>query len=151
MKEKTKTTILIIIIILCAIGLTFLSYKILNNEEQKEPVSNPTNIIEDKNEGKDITENKEQKSEESKEENNDKKVETNDVKETKIPQIEGTTNEEKAINIVKNKWGQSNDVYFATMGIDANGKYIISVNDSATSAVKAWCYVDVDKGQIEIK
>ena len=40
---------------------------------------------------------------------------------------------------------------FADMGIDTEGKYIISVNDSATSAVRAWCYVDVDKAEIVVK
>ena len=167
MKENTKTTILVIAVIICAIAMTFISYKIINNDEQKEPVSSSTNVekdIESKNEETNKTENevlnkKEEKAEEAKEneeKNKDQNKEEendeiNNVEEPKTPQVEGATNQEKAINIVKNKWGQSNDVYFAAMGIDTEGKYIISVNDSATSAVRAWCYVDVDKAEIVVK
>ena len=35
------------------------------------------------------------------------------------------------------------------MGIDANGKYIVSVNDSATSAVYGSYSVDIETGEVK--
>ena len=43
--------------------------------------------------------------------------------ETKKEEVENQTNEEKAINAVKKAWGSEQGVYFASMGIDANGRY----------------------------
>ena len=60
----------------------------------------------------------------------------------------GETNEEKAINAVKRTWGSEEGVYFASMGIDSKGRYIVSVNDSATSAVYGWYNVDIQTGEV---
>ena len=45
------------------------------------------------------------------------------------------TAEEKAIDIVKKDWGNSNNVNFSVQGMDGNGNYIISVTDSNTVAL----------------
>ena len=169
MKNKIKTIILILLIIVVAFVMIWFAYKIINSNNSSETnanvVNNVTNIksSEEKN---NIPENKEENkiendeenktknenvNEEKSEENEKNNTTSNNLEKNNTVKIEGNTNEEKAINIVKKNWGNEEGVYFSTMGIDANGKYIISVNDSATSAVKAWCYVDVDKGQIEIK
>lgn len=63
----------------------------------------------------------------------------------------GATNEEKAINIVKKNWGSEEGVYFVTMGIDAKGRYIVTVNDSSTTAIYAWYAVNLETGEFEIQ
>lgn len=45
------------------------------------------------------------------------------------------TAEEKAIDIVKKDWGNSNNVNFSVQGMDGNGNYIIVVSDSNTVAL----------------
>ena len=70
---------------------------------------------------------------------------------TEVLQNNGASNEEKAINIVKNDWGTTENVYFVTMGIDASGKYIVTVNDSSTTATLAWYLVDVATGKFDIQ
>lgn len=64
---------------------------------------------------------------------------------------EPKTAEEKAINIVKKDWGTTDGVYFVTMGIDASGKYIVTVNDSNTTGTLAWYSVDVTTGKFSIQ
>lgn len=60
-----------------------------------------------------------------------------------------TSKEEKAINLVKKEWGNTKGVYVSCMGIDNDGKYTISVNDSKTTRVLAFYTVDVDKGTVK--
>jgi len=55
-----------------------------------------------------------------------------------------TSKEEKAVNLVKEEWGRDTSVYFSNMGIDNDGRYIVSVNKK-DSTVLAWYLVDVDK------
>ena len=83
-------------------------------------------------------------------ENKQEKIEENKPKneETASEQTTGETNEEKAINAVKKTWGSEDGVYFASMGIDSKGRYIVSVNDSATSAVYGWYNVDIQTGEV---
>ena len=66
-------------------------------------------------------------------------------------QESGASNEEKAINIVKKDWGTTDGIYFVTMGIDASGKYIVTVNDSNTTGTLVWYSVDVTTGKFSIQ
>ena len=77
-----------------------------------------------------------------------KNEEENKKEEVATEQTTGETNEEKAINAVKRTWGSEEGVYFASMGIDSKGRYIVSVNDSATSAVYGWYNVDIQTGEV---
>ena len=150
MNNKLKTIILIITIIIIAILLTWVSYFIIVDKD----VIKKANTNEVKNE---ITANVKEKEVESsnvqeniieKKQENNKSEEKND-KEIVEEKTTGQTNEEKAINAVKKVWGAEEGVYFSCMGIDANGRYIVTVNDSATSAVFGWYSVDVETGEVK--
>ena len=144
MNEKVKTIILIILVLAGAIGLTALSYFVLEPQNMKEAntVANQNEVVSNvkQNELKpsNTVENKQEKIEENKPKN----------EETASEQTTGETNEEKAINAVKKTWGSEDGVYFASMGIDSKGRYIVSVNDSATSAVYGWYNVDIQTGEV---
>ena len=53
------------------------------------------------------------------------------------------TDLEKAIDIVKEDWGEDENVYYAEDGKTANGEYIICVRDKASTAALAWYTVNV--------
>lgn len=55
-----------------------------------------------------------------------------------------SSKEEKAIELVKKKWGSTDGVYFSNMGINSKGNYIVTVNDSTTSKTLAFYEVDVE-------
>lgn len=79
---------------------------------------------------------------------NDKNTEKNEENDTEEPTTGSVTSrEEKAIQLVKKAWGNSDGVYFSNMGIDNQGRYIVSVNTKNT-AVLAWYIVDVDSGLV---
>ena len=61
----------------------------------------------------------------------------------------GKTDDEKAMEFAKNKWGESDDsVKFVIENRDGN-KYRISVRDVATTAAVAWYTVDIETGAVE--
>ena len=151
MKDRLKTLTLIFLIIVIAILLTWISYIIIVDKNIKEAKSNivnneiTTNVNKTVKASSNVKENKIEKTDE-------KKIETQEIEnneEAKKEKVENQTNEEKAINAVKKAWGSEQGVYFASMGIDANGRYIVSVNDSATSAVYGWYSVDIDTGEVK--
>ena len=151
MKDRLKTLTLIFLIIVIAILLTWISYIIIVDKNIKEAKSNivnneiTTNVNKTVKASSNVKENKIEKKDE-------KKIETQEIEnngETKKEEVENQTNEEKAINAVKKAWGSEQGVYFASMGIDANGRYIVSVNDSATSVVYGWYSVDIDTGEVK--
>lgn len=151
MKDRLKTLTLIFLIIVIAILLTWISYIIIVDKNIKEAKSNivnneiTTNVNKTVKASSNVKENKIEKTDE-------KKIETQEIEnngETKKEEVENQTNEEKAINAVKKAWGSEQGVYFASMGIDANGRYIVSVNDSATSVVYGWYSVDIDTGEVK--
>lgn len=159
MKDKSKTIFIVILIIAIAAGLTWFSYEMIEPKESNESNSNITqnettaNIQENNVSSSNVQENKQEKEKENKQEsvvqtttNNseDKKQE-----EVKTEKTTGETNEEKAINAVKKAWGSEEGVYFASMGIDSKGRYIVTVNDSATSAVYGWYNVNIQTGEVE--
>ena len=154
MKDRLKTLTLIFLIIVIASLLTWLSYIIIVDKNIKEANSNivnneiATNINETETASSSVRENKIEKTDEK----DEKKIETQEIKnneEAEKEKVENQTNEEKAINAVKKAWGSEQGVYFASMGIDANGRYIVSVNDSATSVVYGWYSVDIDTGEVK--
>ena len=55
--------------------------------------------------------------------------------------------EEKALEIVKKDWGSTQGVYFKVKTIDANGNYVISVNNSADTSVLSWYTVNPKTGE----
>ena len=92
-----------------------------------------------------------------KEENNTVKNETiieeNKVeKETKQENIvKEKTPKEKAIEIVKNNWGEDDTVYFACEKQEDDGRYPVAVRDKNSTKALYWYYVDIETGTFDIK
>lgn len=59
--------------------------------------------------------------------------------------------ETKAINIVKQNWGEDNTVYFSYDGQSNTGKYIISVRDRSTTKTLNYYEVDALTGDFDIR
>lgn len=154
MNKNIKTILLIVLVIIVIAVIAIFGGNILNKNEN---VNETQNSINETNQNMQIevnetennvvnetqnntTENEvENKQVENNIENNNattQNVVTNET--TEVLQNDGASNEEKAINIVKSDWGTTENVYFVTMGIDASGKYIVTVNDSSTTATLAW-------------
>ena len=150
MNEKVKTIILIILVIAGAIGLTALSYFVLEPQNMKESntVANQNEVVSNVKQNEVKPSNTVENKQEKIEENKTKNEEENKKEEVATEQTTGETNEEKAINAVKRTWGSEEGVYFASMGIDSKGRYIVSVNDSVTSAVYGWYNVDIQTGEV---
>lgn len=62
-------------------------------------------------------------------------------------EIEADSDEEKALAIVKEDWGSTDGVYFKVQAIDADGNYVISVNNEETTAVLEWYTVNPKTGE----
>ncbi len=115
-----------------------------NNTVENNIIENNTatenNIVEDntaKNE-----DNNEIKNETKVTEENKNKVSSNNDSE-----IESDSDEEKALAIVKKDWGSTDGVYFKVQAIDANGNYVISVNNADTTQVMEWYTVNPKTGE----
>ena len=54
------------------------------------------------------------------------------------------TAKEKALDIVKKDWGESNNVEFAVDAIDENGNYIVTVRNSQTTEALAFYTVNTN-------
>ena len=116
----------------------------INNTVENNIIENNTvtenNIVEDntaKNEA-----NNEIKNETKVTEENKNKVSSNNDSE-----IESDSDEEKALAIVKKDWGSTDGVYFKVQAIDANGNYVISVNNADTTQVMEWYTVNPKTGE----
>lgn len=169
--EKNKKTIIlifaIIAVILVGIGLAIFVNK-SNNKEQ--PENNEQNQV--NNETENIIEENELEPENIIEENTVEENETNsnvmevgrpteqnseqqqpqvvgkEEQESKIEEA-GKTDDEKALELAKNKWGEnSEDVKFVIENRNGN-EYRISVRDVSTTAALTWYIVDIQKQTVE--
>lgn len=59
--------------------------------------------------------------------------------------------EEKAKQLAKDNWGEDNTVYFSFEEVNAEGRYVISVRDKATTRALEWLYIDIETGTIDMK
>ena len=65
-----------------------------------------------------------------------------------INQNQGPTDEEKVIELVKNKWGANDStVTFNIMNREGD-IYMVSVNNKSTTAVMAWYQVNIATGEV---
>lgn len=167
MNKNIKTILLIVLVIIVIAIIAIFGSNIVNKNENVNETQNSINetnqnmkieVNETENNVVNETQNNtaenevENKQVENNIENNNtttQNVVTNET--TEVLQNDGASNEEKAINIVKSDWGTTENVYFVTMGIDASGKYIVTVNDSSTTATLAWYLVDVVTGKFNIQ
>ncbi len=153
MENKVKTIIMILLVIIIAILLTWISYILIEKQNIKMANSNQNkneviiNNIENNISSQNTIENKQDEIE--KEDIVQNKPDTKDTtEEEKLQKATGLTNEEKAVSAVKTAWGSEDGVYFSCMGIDADGRYIVTVNDSSTSAVYGWYNVNIQTGEV---
>lgn len=170
--KKVWLVILIIIIIGVIAGCV---YKIVNsNSETKkteniinETVVNMSTTVNEANKENKInnvsneTESENKVKNEEIENKVENKIDNNVEKNNTIQNTQNTstevltqspkTNEEKAIKIVKEDWNSEEGVYFSTMGIDSQGRYIVTVNDSNTTGTLAWYAVNVVTGEFEVQ
>ena len=157
MKSKIKTCIMIIVVLAVACVMTWFAYKIIvETNGHSETVSNVTNEVNEVNSVNENTANIEN----TVQENEENTLQENEVEETKNEELQNTitknnnsgmSNEEKAISIVKKNWGSEEGVYFTTMGIDASGRYIVTVNDSSTTAIYASYAVNIETEEFEVQ
>lgn len=151
MSKKSKTGRNSFMVILIVV-LIFLVSWILYDEYKTEPAD--TNIessnLADENTGLDniindlfeeVTTNT---TEESKTKNEENEIEEDEDTETQeAPTGTVTSREERAVELVKQAWGEDDSVYFSYQSINNAGKYIVTVNKKDTTVI-AWFEVDVD-------
>ena len=144
--------IAILIIIIAAILIVWFAFP--NPPKMNETIG--TAIAEEKVEENlqtDIVENLQQNQQENvvvNEEQN-QNIEQNVIEETPSETFEESpqTDEEKAIDIAKKDYGSTEKVKFGVEGIQADGKYIVSVRDSSTTEALIYYTVDVITGNFE--
>lgn len=163
---KKKSTIYILLIIILIIGIAFLTWKLItleetgneiletNGEEENNIVNNNVNNeVQDNNQIENNIQDKVndiEKKEETNLEQEDDEFEEENKKETEEIGKETIETEaqrkEKAIEIVKKDWGDSNS---SSIGYDSmSGKqYLISVKQDGR--VVCWYYVDIETETFE--
>ena len=150
MKKYVKIIIGIIIVVLVIVGLVFLKHENVKETVNKDivqskEVKDALNTIKKeasnvKNEVKNVVEEPKVDEETSKEE-----TEKEDNKKNEI------SNDEKAIDMVKQDWGADNNVTFKIDEVSENGKYVIGVVDKKTTKVLMWYDVDVNNNTLQEK
>lgn len=152
MNNKTKTAIVILVIaliIVIAIAVVA-SINPFKDKDTNAEALNETQINGILNNTKNNIENAEQ-------ENNISNIETNNIEGTESKEQEkpstsdnaNNSNEEKAIELVKKKWGEDSSVYFDLAGVTSDGKYRVSVNKD--TKVLAWYIVDIENETVTQK
>lgn len=153
MNKSITRSILVIAIVLVAFAIVWVVYDIV----KKEPAN--ANIVDsnlnDENTGLDNVINslfEEVESNEVKQNETFNNIlngidEKNEIEKEKAESetVSGsvTSREKKAVELVKDFWGEDDSVYFSYQSIDNQGRYIVSVNRK-DSSVLAWFKVDVD-------
>lgn len=113
------------------------------SEEVQKETTNTENIIENVIEDSDNSENKEEDIEH--EENiTSEVVDTETVKKQE-------TDREKAINLVKKKWGEDNKVYFVIDRVVSDEEYIVCVRNKSTTEALCWYKVDLKNETVEVE
>ena len=157
MNKTAKIILGIVIAIIVVVGAYFGVKYFFNTQEAS---NNNTNINNTNGnmalvENNTVTENNIVEDNTAKNEaNNEIKNETKVIEENKNKvssnndsDIESDSDEEKALAIVKKDWGSTDGVYFKVQAIDANGNYVISVNNADTTQVMEWYTVNPKTGE----
>ena len=138
----TKKIICILIIVIIIVASIFVAKKISKKQETIETKANNINEL---NTNEDENENVIKVS------NEVLKTEKEDNKEETSLENEPETPEEKAIEIVKENWGEDDSVYFACEKKQDDGKYPVAVRDKNSTKALYWYYVDIESGTFDIK
>lgn len=156
------STIAVILIIAIVLVLKLVSLKKndktipVNSNQETNNTIKTENIIENNEVENEINKNVNEIVSEENEENNEKENvqpsqpvadSEQEVDKETIEEIE--SNEEKAIRIAKENYGEKNSVYFSYEGIE-EGKHKVSVRDSNTTRTIREYYIDLEKETFEI-
>lgn len=164
MDKSTKILLIVLAIALIVVGAVIVFTKsdnVVNNETTNnsvnEAVNNALNWInnEIKNEmgneveGNEATENETVSNVvENTNNNGNDKTEDENITEN---QKEEMADDEKAIELVKNKWGEDDSVTFKIDEKTEDGKYSVSVVDKNTTEVLMWYEADIKNETVEEK
>ena len=162
--KSIKRLVIGLVVILVVIGLCVLSNEekiITVNKSNENVTENKVNKVQNKTEN--VVTNKVENKIENKIENtgvNNNTVQNivqNEMVENKVnntttnPQTPKENNDQKAINMVKQDWGEDASVTFKIDEKKENGKYVVSVVDKNTTAVLVWYDVDVKNNTIQVR
>lgn len=144
-RKKIIVTIIFLLIMLCAILLTW--KLVLINKTEKTSLDlniNENNIIEIENEIENTADNVAIQQ-------NNTKVNAADIttssEEKSVEEIEKEEDKkEKAITLTKNNWGEDSNVYFTYDSIDERGNYIVYIREKSTTHAIARSIVDIKTG-----
>ena len=146
MNKTAKIILGIVIAIIVVVGAYFGVKYFFNTQE----ASNNNTNINNTNGNMALVEDNTAKNEANNEIKNETKVieeNRNKVSSNNDSEIESDSDEEKALAIVKKDWGSTDGVYFKVQAIDANGNYVISVNNADTTQVMEWYTVNPKTGE----
>lgn len=152
MSKKTKV-VLVILIIALIIVIAIAVVASINPFKDKDTKAEALNDMQING----ILNNTENNIENTEQENNISNKEKNNVEVTENQEQDkpsksdnaNNSNEEKAIELVKEEWGEDSSVYFDLAGVTSDGKYRVSVNKD--TKVLAWYIVDIENETVTQK
>ena len=141
-----KSTIGLIVILLMIIAIAIFVF-VGNKKENTTNTTNATPVNEEENivQNEQINEVNEIMSNEIENQVENETITENTVSSETFEESPKTA-KEKAVDMVKKDWGQTNSVEFSVEGIDANGNYIVTIRDSQTTQALAFYTVNVNSG-----
>lgn len=160
-KSKVNLKVWIPIICIIVIGVTFYMLHDIQNKIEKNGTQNTINVPQNQTEN---VINEENNTEQNIVPENQTENETTNTEEnTNVSNPANTTNpasapakpavtdqKQKAIELVKKKWGKDDTVDYVFDYINENGEYVVAVKDRATATVKYYFRVNLETGAVEL-
>lgn len=152
-EKKNNTNSKIGIAIICVIIVIMIGYAIysMQNKNSEKGVENNTNTVEiEENIVNEELENENEVEENTVENNNitNENTVTNQV--TTPTEVGVTDQKEKAIELVKEKWGKDDTVNYVFDYVNENGEYVVAVKDKASATVKNYFRVNLETKTVEL-
>lgn len=154
MRKILKAVLVIVIFILIGLLSYTGSYYMNSRDKKGEPsnsVSGNTSVAKNTNETNNVTNETQPVISNTTEQNNtvENGNETEPNNETKKEEVNNLSDEEKAIQLAKEKYGSTDNVYFRIEQIESNDNYIVSVRDAQTTRDIVWYTVNVKTGTVK--
>lgn len=160
-KSKVNLKVWIPIICIIVIGVTFYMLHDIQNKIEKNGTQNTIDVPQNQTEN---VINEENNTEQNiVPENQTENETTNTAENTNVSNPANTTNpasapakpavtdqKQKAIELVKKKWGKDDTVDYVFDYINENGEYVVAVKDRATATVKYYFRVNLETGAVEL-
>ncbi len=160
-KSKVNLKVWIPIICIIVIGVTFYMLHDIQNKIEKNgtqntidvPQNQTENVINEENntEQNIVPENQTENETTNTEENTNVSNSANTTNPASAPAKPAVTDQkQKAIELVKKKWGKDDTVDYVFDYINENGEYVVAVKDRATATVKYYFRVNLETGAVEL-